>query len=172
MKRSATRKVCVYCASSRQADGEYADSAYCLGRLLAENGITIVYGGGSVGSMGALADGALSSGGKVIGVLPQFMYDLEWGHSGLTELRVVNDLHERKRLMIEDVDATVALPGRRGPGSDPEGSRMGPRCPAIRHPLVHRVKPQSTASSGPNDRLFARPAPAPSEWGYGRRWSP
>ncbi len=114
MKRSATRRVCVYCASSRQADREYADSAYRLGRLLAENDITIVYGGGSVGSMGALADGALSSGGKVIGVLPQFMYDLEWGHRGLTELRVVNDLHERKRLMIEDVDATVALPGGSG----------------------------------------------------------
>lgn len=108
------RRVCVYCASSRQADGEYAESAYRLGCLLAEAGVSIVYGGGSVGSMGALANGALAAGGQVFGVLPQFMYDLERGHRGLTDLRVVNDLHERKRLMLEDVDATVALPGGSG----------------------------------------------------------
>jgi len=108
------RRVCVYCASSRQADSEYTEAAYRLGHLLAERGITIVYGGGSIGSMGALADGALSLGGRVIGVLPRFMYDLEWGHAGLTELRVVDDLHERKRLMIQDVDGMVALPGGSG----------------------------------------------------------
>lgn len=108
------RRVCVYCASSRQADSEYTEVAYRLGHLLAERGITIVYGGGSIGSMGALADGALSLGGGVIGVLPRFMYDLEWGHTGLTELRVVDDLHERKRLMIQDVDGMVALPGGSG----------------------------------------------------------
>ncbi|ETW96649.1 MAG: lysine decarboxylase [Candidatus Entotheonella factor] len=108
------RKVCVYCASSRQADPAYADAAYQLGRLLAAREIGLIYGGGSVGSMGALAEGALSMGGQVIGVLPQFMYDLEWGHLGLTELRLVNDLHERKRLMLEDVDALVALPGGSG----------------------------------------------------------
>lgn len=108
------RRVCVYCASSRQADSEYTEAAYCLGRLLAERGITLVYGGGSVGCMGALANGALSLEGRVIGVLPRFMYDLEWGHTGLTELRVVDDLHERKRLMIQDVDGMVALPGGSG----------------------------------------------------------
>lgn len=64
--------------------------------------------------MGALADAALAAGGRVIGILPRFMYDLEWGHRGLTELRIVNDLHERKRLMIEEVDAIVALPGGSG----------------------------------------------------------
>ena len=73
--------------------------------------MTLVYGGGSVGSMGHLADGALAEGGRVVGVLPRFMYDLEWGHSGLSELLVVNDLHERKRLMIDEVDAVIALPG-------------------------------------------------------------
>ena len=108
------RRVCVYCASSRQADNEYTEVAYRLGHPLAESGITIVYGGGSIGSMGALADGALSLGGRVIGVLPRFMYDLEWGHTNLTELRVVDDLHERKRLMIQDVDGMVALPGGSG----------------------------------------------------------
>jgi uncharacterized protein (TIGR00730 family) len=108
------RRVYVYCASSRKIDHTYLEAASHLGRMLAQQGITLVYGGGSVGAMGALADGALVAGGRVIGVLPRFMYDLEWGHRGLTELRLVNDLHERKRLMIEEVDAIVALPGGSG----------------------------------------------------------
>lgn len=108
------RRVCVYCASSRQADPSYAAAAGRLGAILAQAGITIVYGGSGVGSMRALADAALSHGGRVIGVLPRFMYDIEWGHSGLTELILVNDLHERKRLMIDEVDAVVALPGGSG----------------------------------------------------------
>lgn len=103
--------VTVYCASSRRADPEYRDTARRLGELLAEAGITIVYGGGGVGSMGALADGALARGGRVEGVLPRFMFDLEWGHPRLSDLHVVNDLHERKRLMIDRSDAVVALPG-------------------------------------------------------------
>jgi uncharacterized protein (TIGR00730 family) len=108
------RKVCVYCASSRRVDGEYHETANTLGRLFARQGITIVYGGGSVGSMGALADGALAEGGRVIGVLPEFMDELEWGHRGLSELRIVADLHQRKRTMIEEVDAVIALPGGSG----------------------------------------------------------
>src|SRR5438552_2523789 len=107
-------RVCVSCASSRQADAACYGAAVTLGRSPAERGATIVYGGGAVGSMGALADAALAAGGKVIGVLPRFMYDLEWGHPRLTELRLVGDLHERKRLMIEEVDAIVALPGGSG----------------------------------------------------------
>ena len=107
-------RVCVYCASSRKSDAAYYEAAASLGRSLAQRGIAIVYGGGAVGSMGALADAALAEGGKVIGVLPRFMYDLEWGHQRLTELRLVGDLHERKRLMIEEVDAIVALPGGSG----------------------------------------------------------
>ena len=107
-------RVCVYCASSRQSDAAYFEAAASLGRSLAECGVTIVYGGGAVGSMGALADAALAARGKVVGVLPRFMYDLEWGHPRLTELRLVGDLHERKRLMIEEVDAIVALPGGSG----------------------------------------------------------
>ena len=104
-------RVCVYCASSRQTDGAYYEAAACLGRSLAQQGVAIVYGGGAVGSMGALADAALAEGGKVIGVLPRFMYDLKWGHRGLSEMLIVNDLHERKRLMIDEVDAVIALPG-------------------------------------------------------------
>ena len=108
------KKVCVYCASSRQCDPAYHQAAKELGRELALNNVTIVYGGGSVGSMGALADAALAPGGHVVGILPRFMYDLEWGHTSLTELKIVNDLHERKRLMISDVDAVIALPGGSG----------------------------------------------------------
>jgi uncharacterized protein (TIGR00730 family) len=107
----AIKRVCVYCASSRQCDAAYHDAAARLGRTLARNKVTVVYGGGSVGSMGHLADAALAEGGRVIGVLPRFMYDLEWGHRGLSELLIVNDLHERKRLMIDEVDAVIALPG-------------------------------------------------------------
>jgi uncharacterized protein (TIGR00730 family) len=105
------QKVCVYCASSRQCASAYHEAAHELGREMALNGVTIVYGGGLVGSMGALANGALAHGGRVIGILPQFMHELEWGHTSLTELRVVNDIHERKRQMIAEVDAVIALPG-------------------------------------------------------------
>lgn len=105
------QSVCVYCASSRQCDPAYHDAAYELGREMALNNVTIVYGGGLVGSMGAMANAALAHGGKVVGILPQFMHELEWGHTSLTELRVVNDIHERKRLMISEVDAVIALPG-------------------------------------------------------------
>ncbi|MBI4658685.1 MAG: TIGR00730 family Rossman fold protein [Verrucomicrobia bacterium] len=107
-------RVCVYCASSRQIDAAYLDAANRLGRMLARNSIAIVYGGGAVGLMGQLADGALAEGGEVIGILPKFMHELEWGHPRLSELRLVNDLHERKRLMIDGADAVVALPGGSG----------------------------------------------------------
>src|SRR5260370_5734231 len=107
----AIKRVCVYCASSTQCDPAYHDSAARLGRELARNQVTLVYGGGSVGSMGHLADAALAEGGRVVGVLPRFMYDLKWGHRGLSEMLIVNDLHERKRLMIDEVDAVIALPG-------------------------------------------------------------
>jgi len=107
-------RVCVYCGSSRQCDAVYIEAAERLGCELARNGATIVYGGGAVGSMGALARGALSQGGKVIGFIPGFMNDLEWGHKGITELRIVRDMHERKQLMIQNAQAVVALPGGSG----------------------------------------------------------
>lgn len=107
-------RVCVYCGSSRQCDRVYLDAAESLGRELARNGVTIIYGGGAVGSMGRLAEGALAEGGKVIGIIPAFMHQLEWGHPGITELRVVPDMHERKQRMLEEADAVVALPGGSG----------------------------------------------------------
>jgi len=105
------QNVCVYCASSNRSSGVYLEAAAQVGRTLAENGITIVYGGSSLGSMGRLAEAALAAGGKVIGVLPRFMDELEWGHRALTELRLVEDMHERKRVMLELADAAIALPG-------------------------------------------------------------
>ena len=107
-------RVCVYCASSRGCAAVYHDTAYRLGALLASHNHTIVYGGGGVGSMAALADGALSKGGQIVGVLPRFMADLEWGHNGLSELKVVEDLRSRKHLMLSDSNAVVAMPGGSG----------------------------------------------------------
>lgn len=106
--------ICVYCASSQKCDPAYHDAARRLGEVLAAHNFTIVYGGGGVGSMGALADGALERGGRVIGVLPQFMKDLEWGHSRLTELRIVEDMRVRKHTMLSHSHGVVALPGGSG----------------------------------------------------------
>ena len=103
--------VCVYCSSSDRTPPVYLDAAARLGRLLAEAGISIVYGGSSLGSMGRMASAALEAGGKVIGILPKFMDELEWGNRALTELRIVDDMHERKRIMLELSDAVIALPG-------------------------------------------------------------
>ena len=108
------KRICVYCASSTQADPEYRDAARETGRLLAREGCEIIYGGGGLGSMGALADGALEEGGRVIGVLPEFMQELEWGHSKVSELKIVASLHERKLEMIEKADGIIALPGGSG----------------------------------------------------------
>src|SRR5579883_2136456 len=108
---NSIRQVCVYCASSRECEEAYFAAAETLGRELARKGITIIYGGGAGGLMGRLADAALSQGGRIIGILPRFMEELEWGHQKLTELVLVNDMHERKRAMLERADAVVALPG-------------------------------------------------------------
>lgn len=104
-------RICVYCASSQECDPHYHQVAFQVGALLAEAGCTVVYGGGSAGSMGAVANGALSAGGKVIGIIPRFMADLEWGHPGLTELQLVGDMRERKHRLLTDSDAVIALPG-------------------------------------------------------------
>ncbi len=105
------RAVCVYCASSSAAHSEYREAAFRLGEVLAGQGVTLIYGGGSRGSMGALADGALGKGGRVVGILPRFMADLEWGHQGLSELKLVEDMRTRKHLMLTGAQAAIALPG-------------------------------------------------------------
>jgi uncharacterized protein (TIGR00730 family) len=110
----ANRRVCVYCGSSRQCNPAYLRAAEQLGRVLARNNFTVVYGGGAAGSMRSLADGALAEGGRVVGVIPEFMVKLEWLHPHIPEKIVVRDMHERKRRMIEDADAVIALPGGSG----------------------------------------------------------
>jgi uncharacterized protein (TIGR00730 family) len=105
------RRLCVFCGSSVGRDSGYTALAVQLAQELARQDIGIVYGGGRVGLMGALADAALTAGGEVIGVIPQALLDREIGHPGLTELRVVGSMHERKALMAELVDGFIALPG-------------------------------------------------------------
>jgi hypothetical protein len=114
MSGALGRSVCVYCASSSRCAPAYHDAARRLGGVLAEAGYTVVYGGGATGSMGAVADGALARGGRVVGVLPRFMQELEWGHDRLTELHLVDDMRTRKHEMLSRSDGVVALPGGSG----------------------------------------------------------
>lgn len=108
------RRVCVFCGSSPGARPAYAAVTVEVARLLVDQGIGIVYGGGHVGLMGVLADTAMAAGGEVIGVMPQALVDREIGHERITELRVVGSMHERKALMTELSDAFIALPGGAG----------------------------------------------------------
>jgi uncharacterized protein (TIGR00730 family) len=103
--------LCVFCGSNPGASPDYARAAARMGTLLAERGITLIYGGGHVGLMGVLADAALAAGGRVIGVIPEALEAREVAHTGLTELRVVRSMHERKALMSELADGFIALPG-------------------------------------------------------------
>lgn len=105
------RRVCVFCGSSPGASSLYADVARQLGALLARRGLGLVYGGGNVGLMGILADAVLKGGGHVTGVIPQSLVDLEVAHAGLTDLRIVGSMHERKALMADLADGFIALPG-------------------------------------------------------------
>jgi uncharacterized protein (TIGR00730 family) len=107
----ALSSVCVFCGSNGGADPAYLAAAEAVGAGLAQRGIRIVYGGGRVGLMGALADSARAAGGEVVGVMPQALVDREVGHTGIDDLRVVATMHERKALMVELADAFVALPG-------------------------------------------------------------
>ncbi len=104
-------RVCVFCASSSQCDPFYLNQASILGKQLIQSGYSIVYGGGSTGLMGALADAAMAEQGTVLGVIPGFMVDVEWGHEGITELRRVDDMHERLKHMKQESDAFIVLPG-------------------------------------------------------------
>jgi len=108
------QRICVFCGSSFGSRPAYREAAETVGRLLCRRGIELVYGGGNVGLMGAMADACLDGGGRVIGVIPQALFDKEVAHLGLTELRVVNSMHERKALMADLSDAFLALPGGYG----------------------------------------------------------
>lgn len=103
--------VCVYCASSEQAAPVYREAAFRLGELLATGGHTLVFGGGGVGSMGAVANGALAQGGDIIGIMPRFLVERELAHKQLPRLELVETMHERKHKLLHYADAVVALPG-------------------------------------------------------------
>ncbi len=108
------KRVAVYCGASGGKGDGYLTIARAFGQLLAEQRIDVIYGGGKVGMMGAVADGALAAGGRVIGIIPRGLFEREIGHTGVTELRVVETMHDRKAMMAELADGIVALPGGYG----------------------------------------------------------
>lgn len=108
------RALCVFCGSSTPSDTRYQDAARELGALIARQGITLVYGGSRSGLMGVIADAALAGGGQVVGVIPAGLFSEEVPHTGLTELREVGSMHERKQLMYGLADGFIALPGGLG----------------------------------------------------------
>jgi uncharacterized protein (TIGR00730 family) len=108
------QRLCVFCGASNGARPEYSQGAWALGQALGRAGITLIYGGGRAGLMGAVADAALSVNGKVIGVITKLLEGRELGHTGITELHVVETMHERKMMMANMADAFIALPGGLG----------------------------------------------------------
>jgi len=108
------QRICVFCGSNLGTNPRYRHAAVELGRLLAIRGIELVYGAGNIGLMGVLADSVLEAGGRVIGIIPESLMAREVGHLGLTELRIVGSMHERKALMADLSDAFIALPGGYG----------------------------------------------------------
>ncbi len=105
------QRICVFCGSNSGTNPVYRNDAVALGQLLARRAIEIVYGAGNIGLMGVLADAALAAGGKVIGVIPESLMAKEVGHRGITELRIVKSMHERKAIMSDLSDGFIALPG-------------------------------------------------------------
>ena len=103
--------ICVYCASSTQINPRYFEATSRLGKILADAGLSVVFGGGATGLMGQLANSMLEANGKITGIIPQFMCDQQWHHNELTELIVVETMHERKEKMAQMADAVIALPG-------------------------------------------------------------
>jgi len=105
------QQVCVYCASSTRVDQRYLDATDALAEVLVKQQITVVFGGGSTGLMGKLADSVLERGGRIIGIMPQFMQAVEWAHQGVKEFQFVGDMHERKKKFLDGTDALITLPG-------------------------------------------------------------
>ena len=133
---SQGRRILVFCASSTACEPHYHEAAADLGRRIARAGHTLVYGGGAVGSMGAVADAALEEGGHVVGIIPRFMTELEWSHRGIQELELVDDMQSRKRLMLETADAIVTLPGGSGTFEELFDAITSKRLGLFAHPLV------------------------------------
>ncbi len=111
---TAPRAVCVFCGSHSGSRPEFGQAARRLGAVLAAADVTLVFGGGRVGLMGAVADGCLQAGGRAIGVIPRALLERELGHTGLSQLHIVDSMHARKAMMVELADGFVALPGGMG----------------------------------------------------------
>jgi uncharacterized protein (TIGR00730 family) len=107
-------KICVYCASSAQIDKAYFDATERLAWEFVKNDIEVVYGGGAIGLMGKLADTVLDNGGKIKGIIPRFMNEVEWAHKKVEDLEFTDTMHERKARFLENIDGLVALPGGTG----------------------------------------------------------
>jgi hypothetical protein len=110
----STFRICVYCGSRSGNDPRFADAAHAIGHAIGAEGFGLVYGGGNIGLMGTVADGALDAGAHVLGVIPDMLMARELGHPGIQELRVVGTMHERKHAMAAAADAFIALPGGLG----------------------------------------------------------
>lgn len=111
MTSDQIKSICVYCGSSSNVSDTYKQAAINLGKLMAEQGFRLVYGGGKVGLMGLIADSVIDNGGEAIGIIPEHISQREVQHTGLTELHVVDSMHTRKQLMVDKSDAFVVLPG-------------------------------------------------------------
>lgn len=108
------KSLCVYCGSSDRGRPSHHDAALRLGQILAKNGIRLIYGGGRIGMMGRIADAVIAAGGEVVGIIPQFLEQVEVGHSGVTSLIVTDTMHDRKQKMAELSDAFLIMPGGLG----------------------------------------------------------
>ncbi|HLZ67180.1 MAG TPA: TIGR00730 family Rossman fold protein [Aliidongia sp.] len=111
---ASIKSVCVYCGSSNRVDSRFLNAATEFGRLMGEAGLELIYGGGRVGLMGRVADGVLAAGGRVVGIIPRHLHEREVAHATVSELLIVETMHERKQLMAERADAFVVLPGGYG----------------------------------------------------------
>ena len=108
------KKICVFTGAAVGNDPVYRDAAYKLGEMIAARGLGLVYGGGKMGLMGVVADGVIDNRGHVTGIIPRFLDDVEIGHAGVTNLQIIDTMHERKELMYEASDAFIVLPGGLG----------------------------------------------------------
>ena len=130
------QQICVYCASSNRIAPHFFEAAEKLANILVDQQITLVYGGGKTGLMGKLADTMISRKGKVIGIMPHFMKEVELQHNGVSELHFVGDMHERKKKFLEGTDALVALPGGVGTFEELLEALTLKRLGLFTHPIV------------------------------------
>ncbi len=113
-KKNSIKQVCVYCASSAKIDKKYFEATATMAKELVKENIKVIYGGGSIGLMGALADTVLENGGQIKGIIPKFMMEVEWNHKGVSDMEIVGTMHERKFRFLQNTDALITLPGGSG----------------------------------------------------------